>query len=266
MSKYTTEVRFICEEANGLQESKGYSHVEEIIAGAIPKIFDFDFPIFDENYRSVLETKILKHFYTREIGEETVGLWKLRLNTKLNEIMPYYNKLYSSELLAFNPLYTTNITRTRKTDYDSNRDTTNETVSEGTNETTMTTTTEGSGTGTGTSTNGSTDLYSDTPQGAITGLNENTYLTQARKVSDSGSTTSSSTNSSESTANSNGTSGGTSNSSGNDKLKSTEEWLESVIGFEGRDASELLMKFRKTFLNIDMEVLRDLEPLFIQLW
>ena len=105
MSKYTTEVRFICEEACGLLESKGYNDIDSIITKAIPKIFSFNFPIFDENYRSVLELKILKHFYTREIGEETVGLWKLRFDTKLNEIMPYYNKLYSSELIEFNPLY-----------------------------------------------------------------------------------------------------------------------------------------------------------------
>ena len=111
MSKYTTEVRFICEEASGLLESKGYNDIENIITKAIPKIFNFNFPIFDENYRCVLETKILKHFYTREICEETVGLWKLRLNTRLNEIMPYYNKLYESELLEFNPLYTTDLTK-----------------------------------------------------------------------------------------------------------------------------------------------------------
>lgn len=111
MSKYTTEVRFICEEAAGLIHSKGVDDVESIIQAAIPKIFNFDFPIFDESYRNVLETKILKHYYTREIGEETVGLWKLRMNTTLNEIMPYYNKLYESELLEFNPLYDVNYTR-----------------------------------------------------------------------------------------------------------------------------------------------------------
>ena len=114
MSSDTTEVRFICEELSGFNESKGYADVEEIISLARPKIFDFNYPIFDENYKSVLETKILKHFYTREIGLETYGLWKLKLNTRMNEIMPYYNKLYSSELLEFNPLYSTNLTKSSK--------------------------------------------------------------------------------------------------------------------------------------------------------
>lgn len=102
MSKYTTEVRYICESLyDGV--SHGFSDVETIIEETAPRIFDFAFPIFDENYRLTIECKILRHYYTREISEETYGLWKLRLADKLNLIMPYYNKLYKSELLNFNP-------------------------------------------------------------------------------------------------------------------------------------------------------------------
>ena len=114
MSKYTTEVRFICETASSLTESDGFNSVNDIIQNAIPKVFNFDFPIFDEAYRNVLLTKILKHYYTREIGEETVGLWKLWLEDRLNVIMPYYNQLYKSELLEFNPFYDVDLTRTRE--------------------------------------------------------------------------------------------------------------------------------------------------------
>lgn len=103
MSKYTTELRFICEMASGLTESGEYNDIEEIVETAAPKIFN-DFPIFDEEYRAVLTKKILMHYYTREICEETVGLWKLRLASRMNEIMPYFNKLYESELLRYNPL------------------------------------------------------------------------------------------------------------------------------------------------------------------
>lgn len=102
MSKYTTEIRFLCESLYD-GESHGFSDVEQIIKQTAPRIFDFAFPIFDEDYRLTLECKILRHYYTREISEETVGLWKLRLADKLNLIMPYYNKLYESELLNFNP-------------------------------------------------------------------------------------------------------------------------------------------------------------------
>lgn len=108
MSKYTTEVRYICETFSGLDKSVDGGVVDEVISESANKIFG-DFPIFDENYRLVLESKILKHYYTREIGFETVGLWKLKLSTKMNEIMPYYNKLYESELLEFNPFYDTDM-------------------------------------------------------------------------------------------------------------------------------------------------------------
>lgn len=250
MSKYTTEVRFICETASGLGESKGYADIDTIITNAIPKIFTFTFPIFDENYRTVLEKKILKHFYTREICEETVGLWKLRLDAKLNEIMPYYNKLYKSELLEFNPLYTANLTRTKKTDYDSNRNTSNNG--------TVNSTSNSNGSGSDTNSNVGLDLYSDTPQGSLTNVENETYLTNVRKTTDTG-------NSSSTTSNS--TTGNVTNSdTGTDALNSTEDYLETVIGFEGSSASDLLIKYRDTFLNIDMMVIGDLETLFFQLW
>jgi len=282
MSKYTTEVRFICETASGLGESKGYTDVDTIITNAIPKIFTFTFPIFDENYRSVLEKKILKHFYTREICEETVGLWKLRLDTKLNEIMPYYNKLYKSELLEFNPLYTANLSRVKKTDYNSNRNE-NENISD-TSSSNRTTSNNGevdttnnsttTGTGSGTSNNTTTDLYSDTPQGALSGVESNTYLTNARKITDNGSTSSNTSNTNSSTGKVESSESGTDNSTGTygrtrgntDALTSTEDYLETIIGYEGANASDLLLKFRETFLNIDMLVINDLEDLFFQLW
>lgn len=302
MSKYTTEVRYICEVNSGLNDSVGYSKIDDVITGAIPKIFDFDFPIFDENYRTILEKKILKHFYTREICEETVGLWKLRLVTKMNEIMPYYNKLYRSELLEFNPLYTANLTRTKKTDYDSNRNE-NENISD-TSSSNRTTTNYGTvnnttsnngevdttnnskttGTGSGTSNNTSTDLYSDTPQGALSGVESNTYLTNARKVTDNGNTSSNTSNTNSSTEkvessesgtnNTTASDNGTDNSTGTygrirgntDALTSTEDYLETVVGYEGTSASDLLLKFRETFLNIDVMILNELEDLFFQLW
>lgn len=103
MSKYTTEVRFICEEKSGLSESKGCDDVDNIIANSWNKIFTTNCDFFDEEYRSILCSKILKHYYLREIGCETVGIWKLWMNTRLEEIMPYYNKLYLSAMLEINP-------------------------------------------------------------------------------------------------------------------------------------------------------------------
>ena len=49
----------------GLESSVGGDDVDQVIQNAIPSIFNFSFPIFDESYRNVLETKILMHYYTR---------------------------------------------------------------------------------------------------------------------------------------------------------------------------------------------------------
>lgn len=153
MSKYTTELRFICENFAGLDESVGYNDIEQVIANSRSQIFNFEYPIFDSDYRAVLETKILKHYYTREICEETVGLWRLRLNTRMNEIMPYYNKLYEAWAKDFDVLHDVDVT----TEHTLNR--------------------EGEQSASGTNRN----LYSDTPQGSLQNVENEEYLTNASK-------------------------------------------------------------------------------------
>lgn len=255
MSKYTTEVRFICEQYSGLTESVGLSGVDKVIEGARSKVFDFAYPIFDEAYRSVLETKILKHFYTREIGAETVGLWKLWLNTRMNEIMPFYNKLYKSELLEFNPLYDVDITRERSGTKTGSKQDTGETSGSGTIKGKV------DSTETGINSGNSLDTYSDTPQGAVTNLENETYLTNARKIVDSNNNQITGNTSSENTTE---TSGTTKNVTA---INDTEEYLEHVSGKQGGASyAKMLEEYRSTFLNIDMKVINELNDLFMNLW
>src|SRR5699024_4851175 len=172
MSKYTTEVRYICENAIGLTNSDGYISIKDVLTQAAPIVFNFDFPIFDESYRLPLEIKILKHFYTREIGMETVGLWKLKLETKLNEIMPYYNQLYKSELLEFNPLYDVDITRMHNIKNNGTQNTTGDITSDSTTETSQTSEDSSNRNEQQSSTidNVSKNAYSNTPQGQVTNV------------------------------------------------------------------------------------------------
>ena len=222
MSKYTTEVRFICEVANGYDESKDYLDTKTIITNAAPLVFNFDFPMFDEDYRLPLEVKILRHFYTREIGYETVGLWKLKLEAKMNEIMPYYNQLYNSELLKFNPLYSKNMNRTHKNAYGSQTAGDQRTVNKDID----------------------WNLFSDTPQGGKDGVDDGSTVSTARKMEsdrDSKNNYQSMTN-------------------------SVEDYIENVSGYDLRSPSALLNEFRTTFLNIDMQIINELEELFMQVW
>ena len=60
-------------------------------------IFDFDYPIFREEYRKTFEENFIDYFYTDVIAQETVALFKHRLKIKLKLIMPYYNKLFLTQ-------------------------------------------------------------------------------------------------------------------------------------------------------------------------
>lgn len=279
MSKYTTEMRYICETEAGLSESVGYSKIKDVIAKAIPKIFDFDFPIFDENYRNVLETKILKHYYTREIGLETYGLWKLKLDTKLNEIMPFYNQLYKSALLEFNPLYEVDYSKTGNRDSSGTRDNT-ENNSESYDESIdynesrdESTTNSNDGTLTKGTTTTTTNYYSDTPQGAISNVIDGTYLTNAtyNVVGNTGSDNTSNSGSVDSDVSSKSKNEKDGNRRGskssNSNLTDTESYLESVRGkMSSKSYSTLLMEYRETFINIDMMLIEELSDLFFGLW
>lgn len=67
---------------------------------------DFDFklnnyPIWDENYRQTLNDKLINHYLFEQIGMETPALFRHYLVTAMNEIMPYYNKIYLSTIADF---------------------------------------------------------------------------------------------------------------------------------------------------------------------
>lgn len=323
MSKYTTEVRFICEKYAGYNESVGYSGVENILDKSWDKIFDFQFPIFDENYRPILCKKILKHYYTREIGFETVALWKLKLDMAMNEIMPYYNQLYESTLLKFDPLNDADYTKTHEgsdsgegEELGTHTGTVTDELAHGG---TVTDTNLHTGTVTDAGTHGGTirdqgtkegniddvgneqvsettwDVYSDTPQGALTNVDQNTYLTNARKIThelerdttnnrDYDEETDSTRTFNETTGNTRTFNEQLENereydetnensreydeaTSTNRTYENTNEYIEHIVGkFPGRSFSKMLQEFRDTFLNIDVDVIGDLSDLFIKLW
>ena len=182
-----------------------------------------DYPIFSEEYRDMLNAKIIEHYYFREIGLETAGLFKRFLNRKMNEIMPYYNQMYLSTLIEFDPLATKNLT---------------ETLNRLQNATATTDTTS-------TGQNNARKVYSETPQGLLDLADIENQLYATTVDLDKSDGTASSNASSDNTAN--------------------EDLTRSIKGFEG-SASEQLMKYRQTFLNIDMQVIEDLSDLFMNLW
>lgn len=57
------------------------------------KIFDFYYPISSKVNKEQFEINILNHFLMRRLGYPTFTSWQIALNSKLNEIMPKYNKI-----------------------------------------------------------------------------------------------------------------------------------------------------------------------------
>ena len=247
MSKYTTEVRFICESKSGLESSVGADNVDDIISKSWDKIFTKKAPFFDEEYRSILCQKILKHYYLREICCETVGIWKLWMNTRLEEIMPYYNQLYESTKLKFDPLKDTELTRTNnntKERYLTGKATVNNIQNKTDNRNSTLNVTR-------------KDLYSDTPQGALTGVETETYLTNARKIIDDNNENENITSKLENDANNNY----------NDNENTTENYVEKITGkTSGKNYSEMIIDFRNTLVNIDLLVIEEFNDLFFNLY
>ena len=229
MSKYTTELRFICESLTGLSESKGYNSVNDIIKAAAPKIFSFDFPIYDENHRLDLECLIIKHYYLREIGEETFGAWQLKLDDKLNMIMGKYNQMY--ELAD----------KKKTVDLFDDVDYTREGNKAGTNSFNNNSSANSSGSA------GSVDAFSDTPQGALTDALSMDYLTNVRKVD--GTNT--------------GSESRTEAHSGND----AEEYRERVYGKQGGGSYlSLFREARDAIIDIDDLIVQECADLFINIY
>lgn len=270
MSKYTTEVRYICEQKAELKESVGFNSINSVLEKSWDKIFTTNWEIFDESYRKILCEKILRSYYTREICAETVGLWQLWLDSTLCEIMPMYNQLYKTTIYEFNPLYNTDMTTTftkTVTGNDSKTTTGNNskwndvsTSSKNTKtddylvkDSSKTDSTSKGNTNSESSNNDTfdeTNKFNDTPQGGVNGIESGNYLTDIRMISRTGTTTNSSDENSTSSLNgtytnenlnkgttvndgtvrSNTSENGTTNASETGTSETTETWTEKVMG------------------------------------
>ena len=196
--------------------------------------FDFglkDYPIFDEEYRELLNNKILMHYYMDEIGFETAGLFKVYINNKMNEIMPYYNELYKKQkdlLLNFDK--TTNLTETF------------------TRDNTTDTNTKSNSTSSNTASGSSKNVYQDTPMGSITEQDIDNYDHASSQEFNKNQNTSSIEDNSNLTG----------------KATSLENYIRTKTGNNGRlYGIEILKMIKNNYMNIDEMVINELQDLFM---
>ena len=166
-----------------------------------------------------------------EIGFETAGLFKVYLNNKMNEIMPYYNELYKKQkdlLLNFDK--TTNLTETFTRDNTTDTNTKSNSTS--------------SNTASGTSKN----VYQDTPMGSITEQDIDNYDHASSQEFNKNQNTSSIEDNSNLTG----------------KATSLENYIRTKTGNNGRlYGIEILKMIKNNYMNIDEMVINELQDLFM---
>lgn len=219
MSKYTTQLRWVIEQAEN--DAHGTYEVGVYTEASYKKIGLSTYPIFNETYRTQLNNKIIDHFYFREIGMETVANFAWFLRRKMNEIMPYYNQLYESVDIVTDPVNEINVTYDEHIDAKSN------------NTANSTTNTDDS------------NVYSDTPmdfiENGLSAIKNGNYATNANYDQ------------------------GESNTDSTSNTNSEQNRLRTEKGHR-RSQADLLLKYRETFINIDMMIIEELESLFMGVW
>jgi hypothetical protein len=68
------------------------------------KLFDFNYQFDDQNFKSQLEQSIIDFYYDYEIGFETPDMFKRKFKARFLRNIDYFNKLYNTTLLEYNPL------------------------------------------------------------------------------------------------------------------------------------------------------------------
>lgn len=192
-----------------------------------------DYPIFDETYREKLNNKIYEHYKFREIGFETPALFIDRLNQRMNEIMPLYNKYYKLENIKYNPLFNIDITETYE------------------HQSSSTSSAENSSSSSASGTTKGKNVYSDLPETLVNAADVEGNLYASNAGID------------KTESNNNGSSSGTaaSNSTGTDKYTRHQEGSSAGLPF-----SKAVTLERASWVNVDMLIIKELSDLFINVW
>ena len=255
------------------------------------QLFDFEYEFDDTSFKQELEQAIIDHYYFSEIGQETPDRFKQRFKTRWQRIMPYYNKLYNTTLLSYNPLVNYTITEglNQLSSTTNNQDATTTTISTGSTgtktDTTNTTDTTGSTLTTNdtqTTTDGSTtsetnDKDSNYPQQAIAGGD---YLSGEKtgtgtSVNESLSKNTGTVNN-ENTSHSDGESSSIGSSTSQDEGTATNEivsrgtnqtdYEKTIEGLTGTSYQQLISQERANLLRIIDSVINEMKPSFFLIY
>ena len=204
-------------------------------------IFNFDYPLTQNEDKEKFECMILNHFLMRRIGYDTVTAFRIALDVKLNEIMPFYNKMF--DMLEGWDLFNDGEVTTRKQSdsrsiMDSNTSTINQTTSGSDNINNISSST-------------SDRRNSNTPQNELSDVRDGKYVSNYDY--DTNSDTNSTMSNSSNTLNSTNTNNGSSNNIGN---------VNETITRTPSDKIRIYKEFMENRKSIYTLIFEELDPLF----
>lgn len=249
MSVYTTQIRNYIE---SFSEGQDIPVSDKIEIGR-PKLFDFQYPSESDEFKKDFETNFIRHFYFEEIGQETIGAFKMFLCDRLNLIMPYYNELYKTTKMELNPLSNYSVENISKRDISVSQTGT----ASGTNSASVSSNAKGSSNDSGENT--AESYVSNFPQANIGKISLD-YATTGNHADSSNSSTSSNTSSSETSSEDNSSS--TQSSTGTTDETSTLK----TSGIMNKSEASLLMEYRATFVRIYQMIFEECRDLFMLIY
>ena len=207
------------------------------------------YPIYDENHRAELNEKIIRHYALREIGQETAQQFTFYLGMTMAEIMPYFNERYKTLDMEYNPLQSVDMT----TDSENGSESQSSSKASSTQDSTSSSSSKSDNASTTTS----KSFDSDVPQTGVVG-DFARYASHANESQADSSGTASSSQDSASHV--------TSHSATDYQHDASNSKGKSHVSGRSQSAMSLVQEYRNAIINVDMEIVRSLEPCFMQLW
>ena len=207
------------------------------------------YPIYDEKHRAELNEKIIRHYALREIGQETAQQFVFYLGVTMAEIMPYFNERYKTLDMEYNPLQSVDMT----TDSENGSESQSSSKASSTQDSTSSSSSKSDNASTTTS----KSFDSDVPQTGVVG-DFARYASHANESQADSSGTASSSQDSASHA--------TSHSATDYQHDASNSKGKSHVSGRSQSAMSLVQEYRNAIINVDMEIVRSLEPCFMQLW
>lgn len=230
MSKYTTELRYICQNLANSEDDTSKDAYVYVVEHSCDKLFDFDIGLREDHWNNI-KRLFIHTYYRREIGFETYGEFKRRLVTKCEQLSIKYINLYKT----WDNLLSKNVDMFNNVDYTDIVTSSSESDSETTFKPETKTTSK------------TKSKFNDTPMGQIETTEDERYLTNLtigdNEVSTSGTDT----------TNTNGKNKG-----------STERVVKGKNG--GLTYAELMAQYKDSVMNIDMMFVNELFDLFMLIY